>query len=327
MGQRRRLIAGAAAVALAVAALTGPPVRYVIEGVSMAPGLLAGDVVRSGWFPLGDRWRGPRRFERWAVAATDGTAIKRVVGLPGERVTIDAGDLVIDGRPALKEPRLLAETGLVVARGTASSRSGDELWSAAPREVLDDAGVDGVRSHVLLPVRDVGVAAILRVTEMPPDGPARVRVQVGARVIQWRLTATGLYAIVAGRLDGHLVAAAWHLTITGEPDDRIRSCLPADAPARWQLAEPWSATAVDELVSPRLAIRCEAPPDVVALERADLWRDVLYRAAARGTLTWSLGPDECFMLGDHPAASTDSRQWGPIPLTRLRHPVVHTLRM
>jgi type IV secretory pathway protease TraF len=322
VGQRRRLIAGAAVVALAAAALTGPPVRYVVEGVSMAPGLLAADVVRSGWFPLGDRWRRPRRFERWAVAAADGTAIKRVVGLPGEQVTIDAGDLTIDGRPALKEPRLLAETGLAVARREPhadSSRSGDERWSAAPREVLDDAGVDGVRSHVLLPVRDVGVAAILRVKEVPPAGFARVRVQVGARVVPWRLTATGLHAIVAGRLDGHLVAAAWRPATAGEPDDRVRSCLPAGAPARWQVAEPWSAAAVDELVSPRLAIRCEASPDVVALERADLWRDVLYRSAANGSHSWSLNAGECFMLGDHPVASTDSRQWGPIPLTRLRH--------
>lgn len=302
--------------------IAGLPVRYVVEGVSMAPGLLAGEVVRSGWLPFVDRWRRPRRFERWSLAATDGTAIKRIAGLPGERLAIRDGDLVIDDHTALKEPPLLAQLGLAVAPGdppSVTSRRNDERWTAAPQEVLDDAGVDGVRSHVLLPVRDVGVAAILRVSELPAEGFVRVRVQVGARIVPWRLTATGRHAIVAGRLDGHLVAAAWQLTTTSEPDDRVHSCLPGGGPAAWQVAMPWSADGDHPPMSPQLAIRCEAPPDTVSLERASLWRDVLYRPGANGGHSWSLGPDECFVLGDYPAASTDSRQWGPIPLSRLRH--------
>ena len=288
----------------------------------MAPGLLAGEVVRSGWFSLGDRWRKPRRFERWAVAATDGTAIKRIVGLPGERLAIRDGDLVIDDHLALKQPRLLAELGHAVAPEalhTVTGRRNDERWTAAPQEVLDDAGVESVRSHVLLPVRDVGVTAILLVSELPADGFVRVRVQVGARVVPWRLTTAGRHAIVAGRLDGHLVAAAWQLTTTGEPDDRVHSCLPAGAPPAWQVAVPWSADGDHAPMSPQLVIRCKAPPDTVFLERASLWRDVLYRPGANGGHSWSLGADEYFVVGDHPAASIDSRQWGPIPLSRLRH--------
>lgn len=288
----------------------------------MAPGLAAGDVVRSGWFSLGDRWRKPRRFERWAVAATDGTAIKRVVGLPGERVALQDGDLVIDDRTVLKQPRLLAELGLAVAPGEpppVTGRRNDERWTAAPQEVLDDVGVEAVRSHVLLPVRDVGVAVILLVRELPVEGFVRVRVQVGSHVVPWRLTATGRHAIVAGRLDGHLVAVAWELVQAGASRNASRSCLPALPPARWQVAVPWFATGDDELASPQLAIMCEAPPDTVSLERASLWRDVLYRPGANGSHSWSLNADECFVLGDHPAASTDSRQWGPIPLSHLRH--------
>ena len=322
MGQRGRLIVGAVAAVLAVAALAGLPVRYVVEGVSMAPGLVAGEVVRSGWFPAGDRWRRPRRFERWAVVATDGTAIKRVAALPGERLVIRDGDVEIDGRTVLKRPRLLAEIGLAVAPGephTGAGRRDAELWAAVPREVLDDSGVERTRSHVLLPVRDVGVAAILQVNEVPAEGFVRVRVQVGSRLVPWRLTAPGRHAIVAGRLDGHLVAAAWQPTVRSEPDDRVHSCLPAGAPAAWQVADAWSADGDDPPMSPRLAIRCAAPPHAVVLERATLWRDVCYRPGANGTLTWSLGPEECFVLGDHPAASIDSRQWGPVPLTRLRH--------
>jgi type IV secretory pathway protease TraF len=322
VGQRGPLIVGAVAVALAVMAVACMPVRYVVEGVSMTPGFVAGDVVRSGWFPAGDRWRRPRRFERWALAATDGTAIKRVVALPGERLAIHGGDVVIDGRTVLKGPRLLATLGLAVALRephTAITRRDDERWTAAPQEVLDDVGVQSARSHVLLPVRDVGVAAVLRVKELPPEGFVRVRVQVGSRLVPWRLTAPGRHAIVAGRLDGHLVAAAWHLNTAGDARDPDRLCLPAGAPARWQVAEPWPADAGDELISPRLAVSCDAVPDAAAVERASMWRDVLYRPGANDTRVWSLGPDECFVLGDHPAASTDSRQWGPIPHHRLRH--------
>jgi type IV secretory pathway protease TraF len=317
-------------MAMAFAAVAFLPVRYVVEGVSMAPGLKAGEVVWSGWFPFGDRWRRPRRFTRWTVALADGTALKRVVGLPGEQLMIGDGDLVIDGRTVLKGPRLLAEMGAPVTREESAASPGhrdDERWSATPQEVLDDSGVEVVRSHVLLPVRDVGVAAVLQVMKLPPEGFVRVWVQVGSRLVPWRLTATGRHAIVAGRLDEHLVAAAWYLTAAGETRDTGRSCLPAGAPPRWQVAEPWPAEANDEPTSPQLAIRCAAPPHEAALEQATLWRDVFYRPGANGGLCWSLGPDECFLLGDQPVASTDSRQWGPIPLSRLRHPVVHMLRM
>ena len=288
----------------------------------MAPGLVPGEVVRSGWFPLGDRWRKPRRFERWALAVTDGTAIKRVGGLPGERVAIRDGDLVIDGHTVLKEPPLLAEIGATATGGDRAgspARHDDARWSAAPQEVLDDVGVETLRSHVLSPVRDVGVAAIVRVSDLPPEGFVRVRAQVGSRVVPWRLSATGRHAIVAGRLDGHLVAAAWHPTTAAAARGTSHSCLPAGPPARWQVAEPWPPTATAPPLSPQLTIRCDAPPDMAALEHVSLWRDVLYRPGANGTHAWSLGPDECFVLGDHAAASSDSRQWGPLPLDRLRH--------
>ena len=83
----------------------------------MAPGLVPGDVVRSGPQPLLDHLRLPRRFERWVLEATEGeAAIKRIVGLPGERVAVTDGDLVVDGRTLLKGPRLLAEIGRASCR-------------------------------------------------------------------------------------------------------------------------------------------------------------------------------------------------------------------
>lgn len=282
----------------------------------MAPGLLAGDVVRTGWLPVLDRWRRPRRFERWAIAATDGVAVKRLVGLPGERLAIRDGDLVIGDETVLKGPRLLAEMGSRVAAATGKTPEPpvDGSWFASAREVLDDEPGISARSQVLLPVRDVGIAAVVQVTELPPAGFVRVRARVGSRVVPWRLSTAGRHAVVAGRLDGRLVAAAWLVEQT-----TARDCLPDGAPAQWQVVEPWAESEADDGESPPLGITIESSGSVSVLEPVTLWRDGQYRPAANGLDTWSLGPDECFMLGDHPPSSTDSRQWNAIPRDRLQH--------
>lgn len=281
----------------------------------MAPGLPPGDVVQTGWLPMLDHWRHPRRFERWALAATDGVALKRIVGLRGERLEIRDGDLAIDGETVLKGPRLLAEMGSRAA-GPVAPPSESRVWHASPREVLDDEPGLPARSHVLLPVRDVGVAAIMRVTAVPPAGFVRVRARVGSRVVPWRLTSGGSHAVVAGRLDGRLVAAAW---LVKEPAGASRGCLPDAAPERWQVAEPWAESWADGGESPPLGVEIEATGQGAVLETVTLWRDAHYRPAANGIDTWSLEPDQCFVLGDHPPSSTDSRQWGPIARDRLRH--------
>ena len=91
---RLRSAAVIAAIICGLATLCGlvtlvPPQRYEVDGLSMAPGLLPGDVVASGVFPALDRLRRRQRFDRWIVRAPDGSdTIKRLVGLPGERIGI-----------------------------------------------------------------------------------------------------------------------------------------------------------------------------------------------------------------------------------------------
>jgi type IV secretory pathway protease TraF len=290
---------------------------YEVDGVSMAPGLVPGDRVTSGPFPLLDRLRRPRRFDRWVLATADGAAaIKRVVGLPGERVSIAAGDLAIEGTTVLKGPRQLAEIGAPVTAGLPATTGS---WSMAPREILDDFGIDAGRSVVLLPVRDVGFAAV--VTVYGPSGCAvRARATVGRTVVTWRLP-SGRFAIVAGRLDGHVVAVAWRLH--GATTDRPgRSCLPPGPPDRWSAAAPWAEADPATDRSPPCALAIEpAGGATSAIERVDLWRDVFHRPAADGVTEWTLAADAVFTLGDHPAASRDSRHWGPVSLAALRHRV------
>ena len=74
---------------------------YRVCGQSMAPTLRQGDyvLIRAG------EEREPRRGDIVVVAATEGRHVKRVVGLPGERVVFTAGMLLIDG-DRLVEPYL-----------------------------------------------------------------------------------------------------------------------------------------------------------------------------------------------------------------------------
>lgn len=42
--------------------------------------------------------------------------------------------------------------------------------------------------------------------------------------------------------------------------------------------------------------------------------------------SWQLGEDEFFLLGDHPARSTDSRSFGPVRRQELLGPAVRVMR-
>ena len=220
MGHRgvSRIAACAVAVLCGLAVLA-PPARYEVDGVSMAPGLLPGDIVTTGWFPPLDRLRQPRRHERWILTSPDGaSAIKRVVGLPEETISIRDGDLVIDGRTFLTPPHVLAEVSSPVPEPTIASAADDDAPSGWHRVVtmpdaFDDAVFAPEERRMLLPVRDVGLAAVIHLRPLrSEDAAVRVRVRVGEAVLPWRLKASGRYGVIAGRLDGHLVGAAWPIT-------------------------------------------------------------------------------------------------------------------
>ena len=341
MGHRgvSRFAACAVAVLCGLAVLA-PPVRYEVDGVSMAPGLLPGDVVATGWFPAFDRLRRPRRCERWILASPDGTpAIKRVVGLPGETVSIRDGDLAIDGHTFLAPPHLLAEWASPVpeaAIAVASVDDADARWhrTVSLPSIFDDAAFAPAERRMLLPVRDVGLAAVVDVRPLPPnDTSIRVRVRVGDAVIPWRIKAGGRYAVVGGRLDGHLVGVAWPIAATDGRSENPRSCLPPQAPATWDIVRPWpdsisSGGGADDADDPPPALSVGITSAGIPLGRGDadamiehvaVWRDVLHRPTADCVVEWRLGTDGYFLLGDFPSGSRDSRHWGPLARSMLRH--------
>jgi signal peptidase I len=96
-------VVGAAALALAIGGFFGGTHAYVVPSDSMIPTLLRGDEFRA------ETWntesRRPKRGEIWVFhnpRQTDDTGpilVKRVVGLPGETISVRKGQLVIDDQP------------------------------------------------------------------------------------------------------------------------------------------------------------------------------------------------------------------------------------
>ena len=321
-------VAASVVVILCGLAVLAPPSRYEVDGLSMAPGLLPGDVVTTGWLPSLDRLRQPRRHERWILTSPDGSpAIKRVVGLPGETVSIRDGDLAIGGQTVLKPPPLLAELASAVNEATivaASADAADGRWqrTVSLSTVLDDAAFAPDERRMLFAVRDVGLAAVIHLPESPADHAAvRVLARVGRFVVPWRLKASGRYAVVAGRLDGHVVGAAWPIADADGRQERARFCLPSPAPVAWDVVRPWpDDVTIDAddtppslglgLTSAGSPMSCGAADAMI--ERIVVWRDILHRPAADGMVEWRLGHDAFFVLGDFPSGSRDSRHWGPL---------------
>ncbi|MEQ8849324.1 signal peptidase I [Botrimarina sp.] len=101
---RRALAAAVLTVALALAGQTFVALGWlqpvVVSGGSMAPVLVEGQRV------LVRRWATPRRWDVVVIRSPEDPRrllVKRVVGLPGERVALRAGDVWVDGHPA--QPR------------------------------------------------------------------------------------------------------------------------------------------------------------------------------------------------------------------------------
>ena len=290
------------------------PARWEVEGLSMAPGLMPGDVAASGLFPLLDRGRAPQRFERWTLAAPDGTvAVKRVWGLPGEELEIVAGDLVVAGEAVVKPPRMLAEMALPVA-ATSRHEADRAVRLMLPDPVFDDVPFAPGERRVLVPVHDVGVAAVIDVGRgARVEAPASAEISVGSRVVRVAFRRAGRHAVVAGRLDGSFVAAAWPLT----PSVCPRSCLPSGGPAVWTIQSPWNGHDPVTSLEVQVVASTSLTPGAT-IRDVTAWRDVHHRPPASATTRWRLGRDDWFVLGDHPGGSRDSRHWGPVCSDRFR---------
>lgn len=311
----RALVAGVLFVA--IGGWLAVPVRWRVEGLSMAPGLMPGEIATSDWFPWVGRLNAPRRFERWTLIEPGGAlAVKRVWALPGEAISIVDGDFAVDGAVVVKPPAVLAELALPVPHAI-SRRS-----LASVRVMIDDPVFDDVpfapdERRLLVPVRDVGITAIVTASVRRNAPPVEVR--VGDRLATVRLPAAGRFAVVAGRLDGCFVAGAWPLD-----DCSDGAVVPRRAPMAWSLKSDWTASAPATVRE--LAVVAGGEGKDVRIESVAVWRDMHALPRAGGKTQCRLGPAEYYVLGDFPAASRDSRHWGPLEIYRLRRRVAAPLR-
>jgi signal peptidase I len=95
--KRLWLYGSALAIALSPLAAIHP---LKVDGHSMEPGLRDGQLV---WVLRPWCAGPPRRGQVWEAEGPDGPAIKRIIGLPGEKVSEKGGDLWIGGA-RLHEP-------------------------------------------------------------------------------------------------------------------------------------------------------------------------------------------------------------------------------
>jgi signal peptidase I len=76
---------------------------FFIAGTSMSPTIALGDRIT-----IDRSASSPRRGEIWTFSMPNGTAlVKRVIGLPGEKVEVAGGRVLIDDKP-ISEPYLTA---------------------------------------------------------------------------------------------------------------------------------------------------------------------------------------------------------------------------
>lgn len=340
--RRRLLFAGLGLAILGLLAWSYQPVRVV--GRSMEPSLVEGD-----WLLVS---RGAPDAEDLVVFVEPGTgklAVKRVAGVPGERVLLHDGALLVDGEPRSRSlsgvedlvPMLdAAGEGISDAMNVSTPpfRTESDVWSLPEgeegqaflrRPPLEDYLMRGAQVRGELPAADLGVEVDFRML----GEDARLELVLrkgqstftaalesgGSRVLVRRDDPEGprreLYAVELpapkreGRMFFSLAGGTLTLSLDGAPLLRGE---PYEPPVPHTLAEVPLEFARFE----HAGVGGRGPLDIL---RVRIGRGVLY--GATGTYgvaeAFQLGDDQYFLLGDNPAQSRDSRHYGAVARDRI----------
>jgi signal peptidase I len=329
---------------------------YAIQSDSMEPSFVAGDqllVLRSG--------ADPRDLQRWDVTLVDRAVeaqvpdgidalIKRIVGLPGEWLRIEGGDVWLraNGEPedafaiARKDDALVASLLVPVEQGRGLSRPwevregnvihGPEetflYGQTEPAVVAFDAPVlDGFPGRPgSEPVADTAVWLELG----KADGVLEVQLQEGADVYVARLAPAG-----SG-------GASLHHNLTGVVDRRpgFEGLTPGSKVMAWNVDNGVRVFVDDDLIlawdyernepippgaqlrnEPRLMVEAGA----IEIVSSAVLRDLHYTSQgihgtdpAAGLTPVRVPPGHVFVLGDSSRESRDGRFFGPVSIESLR---------
>jgi signal peptidase I len=277
--------------------------------------------------------RPPRR---WEVAVFDGPAdrampyVKRLVGLPGEFVRVQDGDVFADGRLCRKTLAQLREMWVPVFDPAYAPPAGwADRWLLDAAEWTDDALVLAGRERPATATyqhwhpdrrREEPVDSALGYNGGPADrrgGFARLHRPDAAHdfAVTFDLAVVGGDGVVRVGLDDG-AERVWAEVPTAD--------LPPGQPSRVEVAfaDRRLSVGVNGVERaphdrpPAADRRGTSRPLAVAAHGVDavvrnlrLWRDVHYLPFGVAAGGWQLGPGEYFALGDNTSNSHDSRTW------------------
>lgn len=318
-----------------------------VAGSSMVPTLHGGDRL---WI---DRtallWRLPERWEV-VVARNPSDAselcIKRIVGLPGERVALRDGDVLVDGAVVVKSVGEQLALRQILHREDASDgrwrpvvatrwRFDGSVWRhrAQPSDGIDWLRYEHPRSE---PITDdvpfnVGLTRRLNLVdefmlaaELLARGNGSLRLaiddgtataEVALRLPKGELTVVeskqhSSVVQISARSRERLLRGKVQIVFTNF-DQQLLLVIDGHV----ELRRPWPRTTASGTARP-VSIGVQGLD--VQLTDLTLYRDIYHSGHAVGappplSARWQLGSDEYFLLGDNAPISLDSRLWGPVP--------------
>lgn len=314
-----------------------------VTGTSMEPTLEEGEQVLVLF--------GKPEFARFDLgvflpAGADELRVKRVVGLPGESVTLRLGDLLIDGallppdapRPAPFEvfdsardeledwfhfePRYWTreETGweldaTAIAPGARAGMMMFELSAQSHREAAGGAEVGDLAVEMSLRLGTPPALVRVLLIEQGDTFDLELSADAGGLVTKLTRLSGNNRREVLGEARMETDPAAWHRLRLANLDNHLSVELDGAELLAADYAEnhfhPSDHHHLGRTFGYNLMLGGEGGRAAFADLR--VWRDVYYTPqgefAARQAL--QLGPSELFVLGDHSATSSDGRHWGP----------------
>jgi len=286
-------------------------------------------------------WRAPRRWEAVVFRSPDEPemlCVKRVVGLPGEVVDLSAGDVLIDGQIARKDPRTAGRLAVEISGRESLDRwqsepasawrrteegfaclpeaEGASAWltyqhaepmlgAAEAATILDGSPLDQSESRRLNEVAD----GLLRFRLRADEG-AKVSLRAGSRGEQFEVHCDYDSGRVELLHEGRRVRQAE--LAGGSRNTNSLELIVADESVRLLVD---GRAVLDYAFRPRRAedrgmtLAIGASGGRIEVSDLEVFRDVYYTPGSGGRSQYRLGPGEYFVLGDNSAHSADSRGW------------------